>query len=167
MINSGPFILAPGDTQEVVFGFIGAAEGTYLSNITLLKFYARQLRLWYPYLGQFVSQGRTRTWRAMLAELFATRVPNRLALSPNYPNPFHENTSIDYSLTRDGEVELIVYDVLGREIAVLQKQQQKAGLHHVNWTGRDRRGHALPAGIYFLRLRANNLEMIRKLVIVR
>ena len=77
----------------------------------------------------------------------ATVAPETFQLAPAYPNPFARSTTISYSLTEYEDVELAVFDVLGREVDVLVRGAQPAGHHEVRWDGA-----SLPNGMYVLRL---------------
>ncbi|MDZ4699041.1 MAG: putative Ig domain-containing protein [Rhodothermales bacterium] len=77
----------------------------------------------------------------------ATVAPETFQLAPAYPNPFARSTTIAYSLTEYEDVELAVFDVLGREVDVLVRGAQPAGYHEVRWDGA-----SLPNGMYVLRL---------------
>lgn len=81
-------------------------------------------------------------------------VPNapRLALGRNEPNPFGSETSIRYTLPARGPVRLSVFDVRGREVALLANDVESAGDHLVRWDGRDQGGHPVAAAVYFYRL---------------
>ena len=68
------------------------------------------------------------------------------------PNPFSSSTTIRYSLATRGHVTLEVFDVTGRSISTLVDGMEQAGVHSATWSGRDRAGHELPAGVYFYRL---------------
>ena len=70
----------------------------------------------------------------------------------SYPNPFNGTTVIDYSLSVDGEVKLVIYDILGREIATLVSTNQNAGSHSVKWLGQNNQGIDVVSGIYFYKL---------------
>ena len=82
----------------------------------------------------------------------ADNVPTELALHHNFPNPFNPLTHISYSLPTDGVVDLRVYDMLGREVALLDRQQRRPGRYQVVWNGRTDSGHPVPSGVYFARL---------------
>ena len=94
-------------------------------------------------------------------------VPTAFELQQNYPNPFNPETVIRYQLSEAGEVELTVFDRMGREVAVLVQTRQSAGEHLVKWDGRSADGQAVPSGIYLYRLRAGNLVSSRKMLLVR
>jgi flagellar hook assembly protein FlgD len=83
------------------------------------------------------------------------------------PNPFSAATSIGYSLPEAGRSRLAVYDVLGRQVALLHDGAPGAGRHEVRWGGRDHDGRALPAGTYFIRLEFNGRSEARKVVLAR
>jgi hypothetical protein len=80
-------------------------------------------------------------------ETSVTTPPLALALHQNYPNPFNPSTRITYAIPEAAEVQLAVYDVLGRRAAVLLQARQVAGVHTTMFDARD-----LPSGMYFCRL---------------
>jgi hypothetical protein len=76
-----------------------------------------------------------------------------IELSGNYPNPFTASTTISYSLSQPGQVELTVYNTAGQIVRTLVSANRNAGEHSVSWNGIDERGNQVPAGVYFCRLR--------------
>jgi hypothetical protein len=91
------------------------------------------------------------------------------ALLQNYPNPFNPATVIGYRLPAESKVTLLLYDVLGREVALLADGRQAAGEHRVTFDA-----HKLASGVYFYRLRATPLsgrggefQATRKMLVVR
>ncbi|GEM_PF-6182749 len=71
----------------------------------------------------------------------------------NFPNPFHAATRFKISLPQNAEIRLAVFDMMGREVDDLLAGLQNGGNHEVRWSGRNRAGEALNAGVYFVRLR--------------
>lgn len=69
-----------------------------------------------------------------------------------YPNPFNGEVSISYNLPSDGEYDLIVYDILGRKVRILEHGFFLAGRRIVLWDGADRQNQDVASGIYFVRL---------------
>lgn len=85
------------------------------------------------------------------------------SLHGSFPNPFRSATTIEYTLERAAEVEVVVYDVLGREVATLAKGAQAAGTAQVEW---DATG--LPTGLYIAQLRVNGEVVgVRKMQLIR
>ena len=89
-------------------------------------------------------------------------LPNQFSLSQNYPNPFNPSSIISYSLVKSGNVRLTVYDLLGREIAVLVDGIQTLGDHQVTFSGKN-----LTSGIYFYRLETTGSSITKKMVLMK
>ena len=89
-------------------------------------------------------------------------LPTEVALSQNYPNPFNPQTTIDYALPKAGDVSLVVYDMLGREVDVLLDGPQAAGRHTVRFGA-----NHLPNGAYVYRLVAADKTITRTMVLVK
>lgn len=89
------------------------------------------------------------------------------SLDQNVPNPFNPETSIPFSLSREGRVTLRIYDASGRFVATLLDENRGAGEHVARWDGRDARGRASSSGVYFVRLESNGATQTRKLVLLK
>ncbi len=89
-------------------------------------------------------------------------LPTEVSLSQNYPNPFNPQTTIEYALPQAGDVSLLVYDMLGREVATLLEGPQAAGRHAVNFDA-----NGLPNGTYVYRLVAPNKTITRTMVLIK
>ena len=101
------------------------------------------------------------------ALLKITPVPARYALGQNYPNPFNPTTTIRFELPEDAHTQIAIYDLLGREIVLLENRPFHAGYHQVIWQGRDTYGNAVPSGMYFYRMEANGFSSTRKMVFLK
>jgi|GEM_PF-7101208 len=84
------------------------------------------------------------------------------ALLRNYPNPFTEATKIDYSTATPGLVRLLVYDMLGREVAVLENGWRSSGRHTVRFDAGN-----LPGGMYLYKLNAGGTVKMRSMIRIR
>ncbi len=90
-------------------------------------------------------------------------LPSSFVLHQNYPNPFNPSTKIQFDLLRAGDVSLKVYDITGREAAVLANgAAMNAGVHVIEFDGA-----SLPSGVYFYRLEAQGQQMTRKMVLLK
>ncbi|HXX62530.1 MAG TPA: S8 family serine peptidase [Bacteroidota bacterium] len=119
-----------------------------------------------------VTNHRIRAVVATTAGLTATRpgdagVPVRSSLVQNYPNPFNPSTRIAYSIGAWGSVSLRIFDILGREVAVLVNERQEAGSYQVTWNGRNASDQQVSSGVYLYRLSTNGFVQTRKMILVR
>jgi hypothetical protein len=87
---------------------------------------------------------------------------NDFKLEQNYPNPFNPVSRIEYNIAKTGYVSLKVYDILGREAAVLVNEQKNPGRYSVNFNAA-----GLASGIYIYRLTAGTYSASRKLVLLK
>ena len=92
----------------------------------------------------------------------ATDIPAGFILHNPYPNPFNQRVALDYMLPSAGDIRLVVYDITGREVRVLQATPLQAGYHEVVW---DASGQA--SGVYFVRLEAGDFMQTRKILLVK
>ena len=83
------------------------------------------------------------------------------------PNPFGDLTRISYTLTRDTDVRLSIYDLSGTRVATLRNGHQPAGRSEAWWNGTNDRGMPLSPGIYMMELNAGPLRRVKKLVLLR
>jgi len=83
------------------------------------------------------------------------------------PNPFNPTTTLSYSLTRAGAVELALYDPAGRLLTRLENGWRAAGNHTVAWNGTDDRGRSLGSGVYLAVLIADGRASTSKLALIR
>ena len=82
------------------------------------------------------------------------KLPTRVQLLPNYPNPFNPTTTIAFDLPLDKSVKLEIYNILGRLVKTLYDGQARAGRHAFVWSGDNEEGQWVAAGIYLYRLEA-------------
>lgn len=88
--------------------------------------------------------------------------PQALELKQNYPNPFNPITVLSYALPTESHVQLSIYDVTGRQIALLVDEAQSPGRHDVQW---DASGFS--SGVYIYRLEANGETRTRRMTLVK
>jgi len=91
-----------------------------------------------------------------------SQVPSQFALYQNYPNPFNARTKIAFDLPQREVIRLAVYDLLGREVAMLVNAVLVEGHHEVVFDASD-----LPSGVYWYRLSAGRVVLTKKMTLVR
>jgi len=84
-----------------------------------------------------------------------------------FPNPFNPSTTIQYSLAEMGEVNIRIYDVLGREIVSINEGIKTTGRYSLIWDGKDRNGVSAGSGIYILRINSGKNNKSLKLLLLR
>ncbi len=89
-------------------------------------------------------------------------VPTVFFMDQNYPNPFNPKTTLAYGLPEDVHVSLVVYDVLGREVATLVNEMQQAGFKSVEFDA-----STLSSGMYFYKLVAGSFTDLQKMVVAK
>ncbi|MBL8007275.1 MAG: T9SS type A sorting domain-containing protein [Ignavibacteria bacterium] len=94
-----------------------------------------------------------------------TEIPVVYNLSQNFPNPFNPSTSIDFALPKSGIVKLMIYDITGKEVAVLLNEFKSAGNYRVNFNGKDY--GTLSSGVYYYRLESNDFTDIKKMILIK
>jgi concanavalin A-like lectin/glucanase superfamily protein/type IX secretion system substrate protein len=90
------------------------------------------------------------------------QIPGSYELKQNFPNPFNPSTKIAYALPKSGNVSLVVFDLLGREVAVLVNGYKKAGSYDVDFNA-----SALSSGVYFYRINAGEFKDTKKMLLIK
>ena len=109
---------------------------------------------------------------ANLQRLLASLIPEETMLLANYPNPFNPETWIPYHLANPSDVTITIYDARGTVVRRLELGHQRAA-HYTRrsraayWDGRNKVGERVASGVYFYQLQANNMSLLRKMVILK
>ena len=143
-ISSGPYNLAANKTLKAGFAIIA---GESLEDLKANADTA--LSVWNNILVG-VNENETKT------------ISTNYSLEQNYPNPFNPSTTIRYSISKSGLVQLKIYDILGREVAQLVNEEKSAGTHEVKFNGTN-----LSSGIYFYRITSGNFTQTKKLMLLK
>ena len=93
--------------------------------------------------------------------------PMEFALSANYPNPFNPTTTIDYSIATAGDVSIIVYDMMGREVKSLVADFATPGTYSIVWDATNNEGLSVSAGMYVYKMISGNFVEVNKMLLVK
>lgn len=110
----------------------------------------------------------TATWNHELPytvtgiEPVVNTIPDKYYLNQNYPNPFNPTTTIKYGLKKQSNVQLNIYDALGRLIRTLVNEKQNAGTYEVAFNGQE-----LSSGIYFYRISTSEFVDTKKMILIK
>ena len=88
--------------------------------------------------------------------------PNEFALSQNYPNPFNPQTTISFTLEKSERARLAVYNLAGKEVAVLADGVQSPGSHNITFNA-----SSLSSGIYYYRLETSDAVFAKKMILLK
>ena len=169
LLSSGPFTMSLDDTQEIVVAVVLGLGTTNLRSVEILKFNDRTVQDYYNVLvGIFTS-----------VEDEPEPVPTSAELYQNYPNPFNPTTAISFSVPHSGtrsrpdgsrvgqlsavsQTSLIIYDLLGCEVATLVNEKLEPGTYSRTWDA-----SGMPSGVYFYRLTAGTFVQVRRMILMK
>ena len=126
------------------------------------------------YIGAFGHENWLGGWTALdelgyvadlstsIEEVLSEEIPSEISLDQNYPNPFNPATMIEFNLDHTQNVTLGVYDLTGRQVALLVNGQKTAGTYHVMFDG-----SRLTSGLYLYRLRTADQILTRKMMLLK
>ncbi len=90
------------------------------------------------------------------------KIPSEYKLEQNYPNPFNSCTNIKYQIANSGFVTLKVFDLVGKEVAILVNEYKNAGYYKIQFSNNN-----LPSGIYFYKLISNGYIETKKFILLK
>ena len=96
--------------------------------------------------------------------LTENNTPAEYSLKQNYPNPFNPVTKIEFSLKENSYVKISLFNVLGKEIAVLSEGNQNRGTHFINF---DAGKYSLTSGVYFYKLTAGTYSEVKSMMLLK
>ena len=115
----------------------------------------------------FAGTNGSGAWKRILSQIIGIKqitsnVPDKFSLSQNYPNPFNPKTKIKMQIAKLGNVRLVVYDELGREVETLVNEQLRPGTYEVDWDGSN-----FMSGVYFYKLIAGDYYDTKKMLMIK
>ena len=90
--------------------------------------------------------------------------PKDYKLYNNFPNPFNPSTKIAFELPKASHVKLVIYDVVGREVAQIADGDYPAGYSELTWNGMNMNGQQVSSGVYFYRISAGKWSKVMKML---
>ena len=162
---TGPFNLAPNDTQWIMIALTPALGNDRFESIKIMREKAMLLRsLPYDTLAYGVTPYKIDyVDTTNLPDIVESEiVPDQLSISQNFPNPFNPETTIIFGLPQQEHVSLKVFDILGREVRTLLDEVKDEGTYRIRFNS-----IGLASGIYIYRINSNNSSISRKMIILR
>jgi hypothetical protein len=94
-------------------------------------------------------------------------LPSQFGLSQNYPNPFNPATTIKFNLSRESDVRLEIFNIMGQRVITLINGRMSAAKHSIQWNGKDASGYEAATGIYFYRINSGDFVETRKMLLMK
>lgn len=98
----------------------------------------------------------------MLDETVEISVPKIFELAQNYPNPFNPATNIKYSISRESNVKLMVYNCIGQQVALLVNENQQPGNYTINFDA-----SRMSSGVYYYKIVAGDFVSLKKMILIK
>jgi len=102
-----------------------------------------------------------------VSDVTVRALPTVYSLSNNYPNPFNPTTTIDYSIPKSGNVELVIFNIAGQKVRTLVNENQNAAFYKVVWDGLDDNSASVASGMYIYRIVSGNFSKIEKMMLMK
>jgi hypothetical protein len=116
-------------------------------------------------LSDVSAQGEVTAHAPLIVKTDA--LPEATEMEKAYPNPFNPQTFIAYRLAENTDVNISVFDMLGRQVKTLFNGNQTAGSYHVYWNGTTESGMNAPTGGYVIRMQAGNSTQVQKVILMK
>ncbi|MEO8230710.1 MAG: T9SS type A sorting domain-containing protein [Ignavibacteriota bacterium] len=147
------------NTNWFIIGFVNGSGTT--TNINHYSFFDNEIisDVQYYRLKQIDYDGTYEYSNTIEVEI---STPTRFSLEQNYPNPFNPTTQIKYSIKDAGLVQLKVYDILGKEVANLVKENKEAGFYATKFDASN-----LPSGVYIYQITTTGFMQARKMILTK
>ena len=110
------------------------------------------------------ASGNYRIGVTTLIESNTNDLPTKFELAQSYPNPFSSSTVIPYGFKNVSDVQVTIYDILGRVVRKFEVGRQAAGFHNVLWNGCNSFGKRVATGVYFYRLNVDGESQVKKMI---
>ena len=90
-----------------------------------------------------------------------------LSIKGNYPNPFSEQTSLEFEIANSGNIEIIIYDNSGKQIQTLKCENCQAGKNSLQWNCLDLNNNRVQSGVYYYEVRFGTEVQAKKMILVK
>ena len=100
-------------------------------------------------------------------EIFIEILPKIFKVYSNYPNPFNPITNIRFDLSQTNNIDIVIYDIMGREVFNYNIEKLKAGRHEFIWNGLNNKGNKVSSGVYLFQLKSGFDYHIQKMLLLK
>lgn len=162
--------LPPVGVDSVAWQLVAADS----NNVTLRSAYFNYLMMYYGsargmHNPKFAVDVLIRSRQAITGIIpISNEVPGRFELTQNYPNPFNPTTKFKFSLPKQKDVKVVVFDIMGREVVTLVNESNlAAGKYEVDWNGTNSMNNQVASGVYFYKIVAGSYTDVKKMIMLK
>ena len=94
-------------------------------------------------------------------------LPKVFGISSCYPNPFNPSVTIEYSLEKNSNVKLSIYNLLGQKVRDIENTYKVAGEYKTLWNGLNNKGEQMPSGVYIVEVNTQKLRSIKFVTLLK
>jgi len=145
-----------GELIEIQIRFSPEETGEYSNNLTIYSNDNDEEEVTVQLTGTAV--GLSVDWH---------QIPEKFALHQNHPNPFNPVTTLRYDLPEGANVNITIYNMMGRKVSTLVSSQETAGFKSVQWNATNDKGSPVSAGLYLYTIQAGEFRQTRKMVLLK
>jgi len=131
-----------------------------LTHYTVAPDYGKLHILFNDGTGNFVEEPQVGTNEECI-------IDNNQCKLTNYPNPFNPTTTISFSLQTESKVSIAIYNVKGQQVKHLINEKRTAGLHTIEWNGKDNNNKSVSSGIYYYKISSGKDSAINKMLLLK
>lgn len=146
------------------FSMVGVADGQ--GGIIVVWYEAHQNTGYDITLQQINYKGELGQVISSIKPTSEPRTVEQLVLHQNYPNPFNPVTEIVFEVNKPTQVSFKIYNINGKQVAILFNRELCSGREVIRWDGRDDNGQLVSSGIYFYELASDQIRIVRKMIVI-
>ncbi len=166
MVNTGPFSLQPGQSQEIIYAYVAAySTGNQLDALANLQKMIPTVKKAYQEFLNFEPPVGPR--KSTKPEISDSSGVDYFLLAEGYPNPFSQNVKIKFRLLNQMDIRLEVFNSAGQRVKTIYQGPLSKGIHDLQWDGTNQSGSRLPSGVYFIRLKHGPLMRWKKIIMLK
>ena len=160
-------VLLGASSRTIVESSASPNESFYMDGSTWIDFYYYDDPSGFQNTGNFCIKALAVTDTLTGISTIDHGMQSSIILAQNSPNPFNDNTRIEYFIPERTQVTIRIYNISGQLVSTLLNKVQNAGINSINWNASDENGNKVDPGLYIYRIKSNGETQSRRMLLVR
>ena len=160
-------VLLGASSRTIVESSASPNESFYMDGSTWIDFYYYDDPSGFQNTGNFCIKALAVTDTLTGISTIDHGMQSSIFLAQNSPNPFNDNTRIEYFIPERTQVTIRIYNISGQLVSTLLNKVQNAGINSINWNASDENGNKVDPGLYIYRIESNGETQSRRMLLVR